>query len=418
MSGSGSAAPSVTVHVFGRTDVGQTREHNEDAFAIADLTTGMADPPEAPATYVNGERGSLFMVADGMGGAAAGEIASQMAVEVVLREVMTQWSDAHDHDADAFAHVLKRATAAANAEIHAFAVAHGEYRGMGTTATIAGLLRDTLYVAQVGDSRAYLVRDGRARQITKDQSLIQKLVDAGEITEEEARVSDRRNIILQALGPEANIKVDVTHQAVRRGDFLVLCSDGLSGLVHEEEIGTIASEAADLSAACARLIDTANARGGPDNITVIVARFDGETLARPSSGDVVGHLVYTGMDSGQTPAMGVPAIADPSTTTLELPRPSDGTRRRTAPMEPPSAVSADAGAMPAATAIDPAQAAEDRRRRGMLIMAVLLLAMLAGAAWLAWRFTTHVIPNARGESAPASAPAAQPTAQPAAPTAQ
>ena len=99
---------------------------------------------------------------------------------------------------------------------------------MGTTATVAGVLGDTLYLAQVGDSRAYLVRNGVARQITKDQSLMQKLIEAGELTEEEAEQSERRNIILQALGPEPTIKVDLTHQSVRRGDTLVLCSDGLS----------------------------------------------------------------------------------------------------------------------------------------------------------------------------------------------
>jgi len=117
---------------------------------------------------------------------------------------------------------------------------------MGTTATIAGLLGDTLYLAQVGDSRAYLVRGGQARQITKDQSLMQKLIEAGEISEEDAEHNERRNIILQALGPEAVIKIDLTYQRVRRGDVLILCSDGLSGLVRAEEIGRAVVEEADL----------------------------------------------------------------------------------------------------------------------------------------------------------------------------
>ena len=110
---------------------------------------------------------------------------------------------------------------------------------MGTTATVAGVLGDTVYLAQVGDSRAYLVRGGIAAQITKDQSLMQKLVEAGELTQEEAEQSERRNIILQALGPEPNIKVDLTAQQLRRGDALVLCSDGLSGQVKPEEIASI-----------------------------------------------------------------------------------------------------------------------------------------------------------------------------------
>ena len=175
---------------------------------------------------------------------------------------------------------IKIATKAANEQINAFALAHPEFRGMGTTATIAGVLGDTLYLAQVGDSRAYLVRDGVARQITKDQSLMQKLIEAGELTEEEAEQSERRNIILQALGPEPTIKVDLTHQVVRRGDTLVLCSDGLSGQVTKDEIAAIVTEETDLTIACKRLIDRANENGGPDNITVIVARFDGSGSAR------------------------------------------------------------------------------------------------------------------------------------------
>ena len=182
--------------------MGRTREHNEDAFVVADLTRGNATLQPEVRTHEVGDRGTLFMVADGMGGAAAGEIASAMAIEVVLRELNEALSAVDAPDKEAYALALKRATAVANTQIHSFALEHPEFRGMGTTATIAGVLGDTLYLAQVGDSRAYLVRDGLARQITKDQSLMQKLIEAGEITEEEAEQSERRNIILQALGPE------------------------------------------------------------------------------------------------------------------------------------------------------------------------------------------------------------------------
>ena len=221
----------VVVHVFGRTDVGRTREHNEDAFVVADLTTDNATLQPEVRRHVTGPKGSLFMVADGMGGAAAGEIASQMAVDIVLRELRSVWIGNPTAGGETFVRALKGAGKAANEQINTYATAHPEYRGMGTTATIAGLLGDTLYLAQVGDSRAYIVRDGVARQITKDQSLMQKLIEAGELTEEEAEHSERRNIILQALGPEPTIKIDLTHQTVRQGDTLVLCSDGLSGLV-------------------------------------------------------------------------------------------------------------------------------------------------------------------------------------------
>jgi protein phosphatase len=163
---------------------------------------------------------------------------------------------------------------------------------MGTTMTAAALRGGTLFVAQVGDSRAYLIRDGVACQLTKDQSLMQKLVEAGEITPEQAEVSVRRNIILQALGPEGHVKVDLTHQALRRGDLLMLCSDGLSGQVRAEEIATMAASAPDVDAFARRLIDTANERGGPDNITAVVARFDGAALGAVTAEDAVGHQPY------------------------------------------------------------------------------------------------------------------------------
>jgi len=282
----------IVVHVFGKTDVGKTREHNEDAFFVADLSTNDSSLPATTRKQGAGPKGSLFMVADGMGGAAAGEIASAMAVESILGEIRSSWITSPAVDPEAFVLALKTATKNANAEIHSYASQHAEYRGMGTTATIAGLLGDTLYLAQVGDSRAYIVRRGIARQITKDQSLMQKLVEAGELTEEEAEHSERRNIILQALGPEQNIRVDLTHQTVRRGDTLVLCSDGLSSQVGKEAIADVVTEQEDLAAACQELIDLANAKGGPDNITVILARFDGPGLFPPADTDEVGHQVF------------------------------------------------------------------------------------------------------------------------------
>lgn len=304
------AAPDVVVHVVGRTDVGRTREHNEDAFAVADLAA-FRDPDAssgAGAHRDDGERvltgGAMFMVADGMGGAAAGEIASSMAVEVVVRELAERGRALERSDAEGFATALRAATSAANARIHEFAVQHPEYRGMGTTATVAALLGDTLFLAQVGDSRAYLVRDGVARQITKDQSLMQKLIEAGEITAEEAEVSDRRNIILQALGPEAFVKVDLTHQRVRRGDTLILCSDGLSGQVRGEEMAQSVAEERDLQHLCQRLIDSANASGGPDNITVVAARFDGVGLEVAASEDEIGHRVFP-LGGDDTPVLPV-----------------------------------------------------------------------------------------------------------------
>jgi protein phosphatase len=282
----------ILVQVYGRSDVGRAREHNEDAFAVADLTVGTVTVAPEARTYPVGERGLLFMVADGMGGAAAGELASAMAVDVVLEELKSRWGKAPRADGETFATGLRASTETANARIHRFATDHPEHRGMGTTATIAGLLGDTLYLVQVGDSRAYLVRGGVARQITKDQSLMQKLIEAGEITIEEAEQSERRNIILQALGPEAVIRTDLTHQRIRRGDTLVLCSDGLSGQMRIDDIAKAIADEPSLDASVARLIDLANANGGPDNITVVAARFEGDGLASATEADPIGHMVF------------------------------------------------------------------------------------------------------------------------------
>jgi protein phosphatase len=381
MSSSDTPANDIFVEVFGRTDVGRTREHNEDAFAVADLTSDNATLQPEVRQHKLGAKGTLFMVADGMGGAAAGEIASDMAVKVVLSEMRTRWPAEPDTNKEAFVRSIKNSTKLANEQIHDYATSHPEYRGMGTTATIAGLLGDTLYLAQVGDSRAYLVRGGVVRQITKDQSLMQKLIEAGELTEEEAEQSERRNIILQALGPEPSIKVDLTHQQLRRGDLLVLCSDGLSGQVGKDDIARVLNSESDLTNACKALIDRANENGGPDNITVILARFSGPGLRDPHDDDEVGHRAYPLNDTGNTPAMPLDRIADPNAITqpVEIPRtratPAPGTKR------------ASNGARPR-VAEDPAgDVSASRRSVGLLIAVALGALLVVGAAYFAVRMT-------------------------------
>jgi protein phosphatase len=290
---------SIRVEVFAKTDLGRTRDHNEDRFLVADLTRKAASLQPDVRQHTIGPRGTLLVVADGMGGAAAGELASEMAANAIYDHLVKTWNSEHEATPQRFAYRLKEAVEVANASIHAHAKAHPEVRGMGTTTTAAGVLNDHLYLTQVGDSRAYLIRGGQAHQITKDQSLMQRLVEAGELTEEEAAQSERRNIILQALGPDAKVKVDLTYQEVRRGDVLVLCSDGLSGQVKKEEIAKTVAELRDLSAVCDKLVALANERGGPDNITVVVARFDGDGL-RYSDGatqEEVGHQVYPLIDT-------------------------------------------------------------------------------------------------------------------------
>src|SRR5689334_3866554 len=232
-----------------------------------------------------------------MGGAAAGELASEMATETIYREMVRGVAEEGELTPQRFAARLKEAVEAANGQIHSYAVAHPDVRGMGTTTTAAGLLGDHVFLTQVGDSRAYLIRSGEAVQLTKDQSLMQRLVEAGELTEEEAAKSERRNIILQALGPDARVKVDLTHQEVRRGDILVLCSDGLSGQVKKEEIAEVVTGQRDLSAACDRLVALANERGGPDNITVVTVRFGGQGRRPAEASAEVGHQVYPLIDT-------------------------------------------------------------------------------------------------------------------------
>jgi serine/threonine protein phosphatase PrpC len=293
----GRSSKPITVEVFAKTDLGRSREHNEDRFLVADLTRKTASLQPHVRQHDIGERGTLFVVADGMGGAAAGELASQMATDTIYAHLLKAWHEEDEATPQRFAYRLKEAVEVANSSIHAHAKAHPEVRGMGTTTTAAGVLQDHLYLTQVGDSRAYLVRGGEAFQLTKDQSLMQRLVEAGELTEEEASRSERKNIILQALGPDPKVKVDLTHQEVRRGDILVLCSDGLTGQVRKDEIARIVSAAADLSTACDQLVALANDRGGPDNITVVIARFDGDGLRHSGNHEDVGHQVYPLIDT-------------------------------------------------------------------------------------------------------------------------
>jgi len=297
----GSKKPQIKIAVFGKTDLGRTRDHNEDSFLVADLTTGEASLQPSVREHMLGPKGTLLLVADGMGGAASGEVASQMAIETVFGHLEKTWCADDATGPEQFATNLREAVEATNTRIYTAARERPEHKGMGTTATAVGVLGDHVYIAQVGDSRAYLIRNGEATQLTKDQSLMQRLVDAGELTEEEAEKSERKNIILQALGPDQKVKVDLTIQGVRRGDVLVVCSDGLSGQVKKDEIaGIVGTPDKDLVAASGELIDLANQRGGPDNITVVVARLSGEGLAEPKEGERVGHQAYHLLDGEST----------------------------------------------------------------------------------------------------------------------
>jgi PPM family protein phosphatase len=291
----------VRISVFGKTDVGRTRDHNEDCFIVADISTRNASLQAEVREHDLGPKGTLLCVCDGIGGHAAGEVASAMATKAIYNHLAEVWGADPESTPQQFAYRLKEAVELANGEIHQYAKDHPETRGMGTTVTAVGILDTSIYLTQVGDSRGYLVRQGTAIQLTKDQSLMQRLVDAGELTEEEAEKSERRNIILQALGPEAKVRVDLTHQGIRKGDMIVLCSDGLSGQVKKDEIAAVVTQdGKDLVTMCGELIALANERGGPDNITVIIARVNGDGLRDAGDDEQVGHQVYPLLDTEST----------------------------------------------------------------------------------------------------------------------
>ena len=285
------APEGVVVQYYGRTDVGLVREHNEDNFLVADLSQerrGLGDTPAILKTTL-GDRGLVLAVCDGMGGAAAGEVASQMAVDTIY-EIMQAGSPPKDRDH--LARRLVRAVEEAGSRIFAAAKMDRSRRGMGTTATVAAMMDGTLFVGQVGDSRAYVLRGDQLALVTKDQSLVNQLIEAGQLTEEEAEAFEHSNIILQALGTTEEVTVDLTFLELRQGDRLLMCSDGLSGLVHGDMMREVLKSSRDLSEAAQQLIAMANAGGGHDNITVICAEFDGTTLRPPSSEVRVAYQQY------------------------------------------------------------------------------------------------------------------------------
>jgi PPM family protein phosphatase len=298
----------VKLRLFGRTDVGQVREHNEDNFIVADLTKDSRGLMEADRNQAVGPRGTLLGVCDGMGGAAAGEVASQLAVDIIYQR-MAIGEPPTDHDD--LAARLVHAIEAAGLRIFSEAKLDRTRRGMGTTATIAALMDDHLFFGQVGDSRAYILRGDRLVQVTRDQSLVNQLIEAGQLTEEEAETFEHNNIILQALGTADTVQVDLTYVLLCRGDTLMLCSDGLSGMVRNDEIREVLRSIDDPLEACKILTDRANQAGGHDNITVVVAKFDGPDLKDPMPADIE-TLRYQKYQLPEPPAQSTPSIPEPS----------------------------------------------------------------------------------------------------------
>ena len=276
---------SVVVDSYGLSDVGLVRTNNEDSFLIASPTTDFVNRNPAELNGIIPQNGTMFLVADGMGGAQAGEVASRMAVETVGRNFIDALGKQVVVDQQSLITALTETIREANELIFQQGQKRTELNGMGTTLTAAIVLGGTILFAQLGDSRAYLARKGVISQMTKDQSLVAQMVASGSLTPEEAKTHPKRNVILQALGIQSQVDVAITLAELRRGDQIVLCSDGLSGKVDAEEIKEFL-EKFEPKAACQGLVRMARERGGEDNITVIVARFNGDGLSEPSPEDV------------------------------------------------------------------------------------------------------------------------------------
>jgi protein phosphatase len=273
----------IDLGVWGVTDTGRVRTGNQDTFLALELTAGPGDsgarlaPPGGNGSQNDvvrlplGPRGALLLVADGMGGAAGGDVASRLAADAVAESMARGSPTEPNGTLDEFAVRLRDAVVEAHARIQAYAAERPWLQGMGTTITVAGVFGGTIVVAQVGDSRAYLLRGEKLIQVTRDQTWAQEMVDTGVMTIAEARASPRRNVLAQALGATSNLIVPLSKHPLLPGDILLLCSDGLCGVVADARIERILLHSRSLREACESLVREANDAGGPDNITVLLA---------------------------------------------------------------------------------------------------------------------------------------------------
>jgi protein phosphatase len=251
----------IPVQVAGETNVGMKRNHNEDTFSVV-------------------ENENLFIVCDGMGGHASGEVASQMAVETLKNffrdtreDAELTWPFKMDRSRRYEENRLITGIKLANLRIHEASKRESKYHGMGTTITATYFVEDGVYLAHVGDSRIYRLRDGAIEQITEDHSLLNDYIKMKKLTQAEIDNFPHKNVIVRALGMKESVKVDTFFDQPRSGDVFLLCSDGLSGEVPDDKMAVIFnSNPSDLQAACHELITEANRNGGHDNITVVLVR--------------------------------------------------------------------------------------------------------------------------------------------------
>jgi PPM family protein phosphatase len=286
----------IQVNVFGMSDVGRVRKNNEDNFVVCNLTTGEAGLTPSLLNHTLGPCGSLFMVADGMGGEASGEVASQICTERVPKRLYEKLKSLRSVNETNFAELVREAIEFANQVIFEEALADPAFRGMGTTTTAVALFGPSLFVAQVGDSRAYLIRNRGITQLTRDQTFLNYLKDIGAELPLDPENDSRRSILTQAVGSSETVDVKVTYTKVRQGDRILVCCDGLYNMVPLAEILACVNSGESLPAKCKSLIDKANTHGGTDNITVILAELTGSGLPAADSAAVVDYKEFDAHD--------------------------------------------------------------------------------------------------------------------------
>jgi protein phosphatase len=280
--------PFVAVHSFGHTDRGKVRPSNEDHFLIAELARTLwvrqTSLPQAPTQYGR-NRGHVFLVADGMGGHRAGQVASALTVATIeefVLHLLKRFSNLRATDEQAVLRDFQAALRQADARLAEESAHHPEFAGMGTTVTLAFVSGWKLFVCHAGDSRCYLYRGGQLRQLTIDHTVAAELARQGVIRPDEVCRNRFRHVVTNVLGgTEAGVRVDVQKVDLETGDVLLLCSDGLTDMLADERIAAVLRSEPDPRAAGERLVAEANAAGGRDNITAIVARFEAVCLVKP-----------------------------------------------------------------------------------------------------------------------------------------
>ena len=282
-------APSFAVRAFGLTDPGRVRSGNEDHFLVADLSRTLrvrqTSLPQAT-TQQGRSRGYILLVADGMGGAAAGEVASALSVETVesfVVELLRRFSNLQADDEHGVVQDLREAVRQADVRILEEAQEHPELAGMGTTLTVAFVSGARLFVLHAGDSRCYLFRGGLLLQLTEDHTMVAEMARRGQIRPEEARRHPLRHYVTNVLGGDkVGVRVDVRRATLEAGDVLLLCSDGLTEMLDDGRVAAVLAAEAEPEAACLRLVAEANEAGGKDNVTAVVASFDERQLYYPA----------------------------------------------------------------------------------------------------------------------------------------